>query len=238
MPIIYPLQLKLQQKIFDINEKASGLKYKSTRKEVKEVAGVKKGKPMTFKEADSGKVNPNYGKKVPGLSFRKNCQSCVVCYQLRRNGFNVQVKGIPIDAKGDIIRSGKMYELAQHPEKAWINPKTGFPPELNICDATTPSKAYNWLYENIKDGTYSFRVVWKGGKKPSGHIVIAHKENGNLKVYDPQTNKEYNSQAEITSEFFDSCRLKTKVKEYKPFIYRTDNLDINKDYADAIMEKP
>ena len=239
MPIIYPLQLKLQQKILDIQDKMSGLKYQSTRKEVKEIAGVKRGKPMTFEEADNGNVNPNYGKNTFDLSYSKNCQSCVVCYQLRRNGFNVQTKGIPLNAKGDVIQSGKMYELAQHPEKAWINPKTGLPPELNICDVTTPQKAYNWLNENIKDGTYSFRVVWKGGsdKKPSGHIVIAYKENGNLTIYDPQTNKEYFNETSITSKFFNNCILRTKIKEFKPFIFRTDNLDINPDYADAIVKK-
>lgn len=236
MPIIYPLQLKLQQKIADITEKINGLKYQSTRKEVTQISGVTKGKAMTFKEADSGKVNPNFGKNTSQLSYSQNCQSCVVCYQMRRNGFNVQTKGIPVNSKGEVIKSGKMYELAQHPEKAWINPKTGLPPELNICDVTTPKKAYEWLNDNIKDGTYSFRVVWRGSR--SGHIVIAHKENDNLSVYDPQTNKKYNDETSITAEFFNKCKLRSKWKEHKPFIYRTDNLDINPDYADVIMEKP
>lgn len=235
MPIIYPLQLKLQQKILDIQEKISGLKYQSTHKEITEIAGVKRGKPMTFQEADSGKVNPNYGKNEAGISYSQNCQSCVVCYQMRRNGFDVITKGIPVDSKGEVIRSGKMYELSQHPEKAWINPKTGLPPELNICDVTTPQKAYQWLDENVKDGTYSFRVVWKGSN--TGHIVIAHKEDGNLTIYDPQTNKEYFNETSIISQFFDRCRLRSKWKEYKPFIYKMNGLDINPSYADAIMEK-
>lgn len=43
-------------------------------KVMNEIAGVKKGKPMTFDEADTGKVNPHY---VPHTATADNCQSCI-----------------------------------------------------------------------------------------------------------------------------------------------------------------
>lgn len=219
-----------------ITDKIDSLKYQENRKEITEIAGVKKGKPMTHNEADSGKVNPNFKNITSGLSFKDNCQSCVVCYQMRRKGFNVQTKGIPVDKKGNLIKTDKMYELAEYPENAWIDPETGKAPKKNICTGTTPAKAYKWLDENVKEGeTYSFRLVWKA--KDSGHIVTAYRENGELTIYDPQTNEEHWSEETIIAHYFDDCRLRTKKEEHKPFLIRTDNMDLNPEYADIIMEK-
>lgn len=237
MPILFSMQEKLRTKISEMQEKLGGLKYQNERKEITQIAGVSKGKPMSFDEADNGRVNPNYGNHdVPGISFSQNCQSCVVCYQLRKNGFNVKTKGIPVKKNGDVVESGKMYELAQAPEKAWIDPKTGAAPEVNKCDATTPSKAYKWLDKSIEEGgTYSFRVIWKGAK--SGHIVIAHRIDGALTVYDPQTNKVYDDETAIVDRFFNECILRTQKEHRKPYLFRTDNLDANPDFVNEIVEK-
>lgn len=229
------LRIRLQEKIFKIQDAINNKKNQKKYKKVTKIAGVVQGKPMTHKEANSGKVNPNYGKNTSQLSYSQNCQSCVVCYQMRKNGFNVKTKGMPINKNGKVIPKGKMYELAVHPEHAWIDPKTKTYPVKNICNATTPKEAYKWLDNNVKDGIYSFRLIWK--HENSGHIVVAYKTNGILTVYDPQNNREYNSESSITTKYFDDCKLKTPKESSKPFLYRTDNLDINPEYADEIMEK-
>lgn len=52
------------------------------------IAGAIKGKPMNFKQADSGNVNPYYYSKH--LGYDTNCQTCVVAYEARRRGYNVR----------------------------------------------------------------------------------------------------------------------------------------------------
>lgn len=53
-----------------------------------DIAGVKRGPEMIFENADSYNVNPNYG-KARGYSI--NCQSCVVVFEARLKGYDVQV---------------------------------------------------------------------------------------------------------------------------------------------------
>lgn len=212
--------VKIKQKI---QEKLESKGYQKTKKELTEVAGVKKGKPMTHHEADNGNVNPNY---MPNSAYSKNCQSCVVCYELRRRGFNLKTK--------PRVNKGYMQDLALDATLAYIDPKTGRKPEKNIMKVTTPDKAYDWLQDNINDGRYEFRVVWK--KSGYGHIITAYKENGNVVLYDPQNNKTYKTKDEMK----DSILNKVKFKGYestKPFALRVDNLDINQEILDAIVER-
>ncbi len=46
------------------------------------------GEPMSFAKADSGSVNPKYSLGQKG--YRENCQTCVVAYEMRSRGYDVQ----------------------------------------------------------------------------------------------------------------------------------------------------
>ena len=57
--------------------------------EVSEELGITQGWPMTHDQADDRHANPNY---VAGErnGYDINCQSCVVAYEMRRRGFDVE----------------------------------------------------------------------------------------------------------------------------------------------------
>lgn len=221
--INYATRQQLIDKREKIKQKIKSLEYLANRKELTEVAGVKKGKPMSHKEADSGNTNPNY---KPHSDYSTNCQSCVVCYELRRRGFNVQTR--------PRIKVGQMQRLAQNATLAYIDPKTGQHPSPDIMRVGNPTNAYKWLNDNVGEGRYEFRVVWKS--RFSGHIMTITKENGKVVIYDPQTNKTYSTQEEITKEILNDVRFRGK-ENTKPFILRVDNLDLNPEIVNEVVEK-
>lgn len=56
----------------------------------KKLAGVKRKDMMTFEEADGTKPNPKINEDY---SYMINCQTCVVAYEARRRGYDVDAKG-------------------------------------------------------------------------------------------------------------------------------------------------
>ena len=66
----------------------NGLKYPEY------IGAVKRGKPMTFEEADTGKENPYYfdGNGNVDYPYSINCQRCVPVFLLRLLGYNVSAK--------------------------------------------------------------------------------------------------------------------------------------------------
>ena len=82
---------------------------------IEQKIGVKKGKEMTFEEANELRGNINYGK---ASEYSVNCQSCVVANELRRRGYNVT-------ALPNLQKTGNIpYELSMRTNWAWIDPKT------------------------------------------------------------------------------------------------------------------
>lgn len=74
----------------------------------------KKGKPMSFESADGKSPNPNFGKQ--GKTFTHNCQTCVVVYELRRRGFDVEAKGVGYN--GDL--HGIQLSIAQNAARTYV----------------------------------------------------------------------------------------------------------------------
>lgn len=141
----------------------------------KKVAGVTPGAPMTFEKADGSKPNPNYSK---GGGYRKNCQSCVVAYELRRRGYNVQT--LPKSA-------GSMLDVLSYDTSlAWVDRATGKPPVYIRPAQPNVKKTFTFLENELKSNNrYTIEFAWKGGRE--GHIVHISKSGGVLRIYDPQT---------------------------------------------------
>ena len=176
---------------------------KANLKELEKALGIKKGRPMTHEQADSGMVNPlfdnpaNYGKKSYKFTksgrvvknpewddqYSVNCQTCVPVYQLRRWGFNIEAMGNP---KGRVW--GK--EILDHDfTKVWMNKKGEYGYGRRF--RKTPLKEGN-LYLELEaepDGIYQIECVWKGAK--SGHTWVYVKRDGKGFMYDPQSNVRY-----------------------------------------------
>lgn len=115
----------------------------------------KKSKPMNFEEADGNKPNPNFGKEE---QYNTNCQTCVVAYEARRRGYNVEALG---------NTSGSLSEiLSKSTNKAWIDPKIGKHPDYIKCgsdsDIDTPKKYVEFLEKILKENTrYTMEFGWK-----------------------------------------------------------------------------
>lgn len=159
---------------------------------IEQKIGVKKGKEMTFEEANELRGNINYGK---ASEYSVNCQSCVVANELRRRGYNVT-------ALPNLQKTGNIpYELSMRTNWAWIDPKTMVMPKKQtaggIYDITRSgalkSKSIKELTKELVElvkepGRYHIDFAWKG--KNSGHIITLEKlHNGKIIIYDPQTGK-------------------------------------------------
>ncbi|MGP1474586.1 MAG: phage minor capsid protein [Treponema sp.] len=141
----------------------------------KVIAKAIQGKPMNFRQADGGSPNPNYKK---GGGYANNCQTCVVAYELRRRGFNVEAlsryKGSMLDV------------LAYDTRLAWVDKNTGKPPAYIIPAQPTVKQTFEYLKNNLKkEHRYTIQFVWE--KEFLAHIIHLWKNRDNiLSLYDPQ----------------------------------------------------
>lgn len=228
------LHHKLLQRYNEIDEKLKSEKQpeQKDKKESKEkLAGVEKGQPMSRDKADNNSPNPNY-RKVKGSTT--NCQTCVVAYEARLRGYNVQA----------LYNDGNptIKQLSHKTSMAWIDPKTGKDPaynrDVNVKNAST---CYNWLDTHIKKGErYTLEWAWKGRDR-SGHIVsIDRDDKGNIRLYDPQ-NGETITDKKLLVHYMKEFKYKMQVYGLKiptpPKLLRIDNLDFNTDVVDKILEK-
>ena len=163
--------------------------------EIAKLMGIKmdKVRPMSFNEADNGRANTNYHK---GGMFKENCQSCVVVHEARLRGLNITT-GAYIDKIGSTF-----YELGEHYENAWINPKNGKIPE--------PTKIYytnEWQKKAEKEmnpnGRYHIGI---NNKDNEGHVIVAERVNNKLILYDPQRN-EFINWSELEFETIEILRV-------------------------------
>lgn len=200
-----------------------------------QIANVTPGNSMTFEQADSGHVNPNYGKDY-GYSI--NCQSCVVAFEARERGYNVQV--LPC-TKGSVLD-----RLSIDPRMAWIDPKTGkHPGYIYDNNRRTAEEYLDFVSEVVKPGNrYTIQFAWKG-RGHSGHIVnIDRAPNGLLRIKDNQRGRE--EQSEWIGDFAVLDYLsRVKYEDKLPFgsftpcvpqLLRVDNMDFDFSIVNHIMK--
>lgn len=139
------------------------------------IAKVAEEKPMNFRQADGGAPNPNFKK---GGGYATNCQSCVVAYELRRRGYNVETLS---NFKGSMLDV-----LSYNTRLAWIDRTTGKQPDYIKPSQPTIQKSFDWIKKNIKQqNRYTIEFIWKTENR--GHIVHLFKNSKDiLSLYDPQ----------------------------------------------------
>lgn len=200
-----------------------------------QIANVTPGNSMTFEQADSGHVNPNYGKDY-GYSI--NCQSCVVAFEARERGYNVQV--LPCTKGSTLDR------LSIDPRMAWIDPKTGKHPEYIYDNNRRTAEEYlDFVSEVVKPGNrYTIQFAWKG-RGHSGHIVnIDRAPNGLLRIKDNQ--RGLGERSEWIGDFAVLDYLsRVKYEDKLPFssstpcvpqLLRVDNMDFDFSIVNHIMK--
>ena len=152
--------------------------------DIEAALGIKKGHPMSFKDADEGRGNIHY---QPGVyEYTHNCQICVVADELRRRGFNVT-------ACGRLDGTGEADAISKDTVRPWIERNTGRTPTKSYV--TMSGKSDSQIFQELDNmtkakGRYHIDFGWANSKE--GHIVcLERRSNGSLRYYDPQTGKQY-----------------------------------------------
>ena len=182
------------------------------------IADIEQGKPMNFQQADGGAPNPNYTK---GGGYQTNCQSCVVAYELRRRGFDVETLPNFKGSMSDV--------LSYDTRLAWVDRETGKHPKYIEPSQPTCKKSFDWLKDNIKSkNRYTVEFIWKDATR--GHIVHLFKNNeGMLSIYDPQSGINIRGNTAVLEY----------LKDVKPSTIKlldVQNCDINMSVANKILQ--
>ena len=224
--LVRALEEKYQTSILD------GMKYSEPIKDglfPEKIAGVKRGSPMTRDDANGRKANPNFDKSN---GYKINCQSCVVTYEARLRGYDVQT--LP-NTKGSVLE-----ELSKQTNLAWIDPATGKHPNYIFDDtATTPKKFKDFLESVVKPNErYTLQFSWRGRSR-EGHIICMDRDaDGLLRLYDPQNGYTYDGIN--VNRYLDRIKYTMTVGGIKmparPKILRIDDKHFNLDIVDHIME--
>lgn len=198
------------------------------------LVGVERGEPMTFEDADSGNVNPNYGKK----GYDTNCQTCTIVNEARRRGYDVEA--LPNTPNSMSEKLARQYTFA------WIDPKTGKRPEfIKDNSKDSPKKYLGFMKNTVKPGErYVIGFTWKG-KGNSGHIVnLDLTENGELRIKDNQRGSKERSEwigDKAVLKYLKGMKWSETLSGYKmpkvPKMLRIDNLQFEPDVAKKIMKR-
>lgn len=177
------------------------------------IAGAVKSAPMDFEKADSGSVNPYYGKGLIG--YRTNCQTCVATYIARRQGYNVRaLPNLNNKSIADLSRDCLGIYKDANGQKIKVKNKPSGKPLKRFLD------------ENVEENRiYSLDCQWKG--RSTGHIVTVERTANGVRVYDPQTNDKYENK-QITQFFRNG-------KDFK--LADLTNCRLDEMWADKIMKK-
>ena len=197
---------------------------------IEQKIGIKRGKEMTFEEANELRGSINFGK---GYEYGVNCQSCVVSNELRRRGYDVT-------ALPNLKKAGNIpYKLSGKTNWAWIDPKTMTTPVKKkaggVYDITRTgalkSKNISALTKDIielvkEPGRYHIDFSWKSGN--SGHIITLEKKtDGKIVIYDPQN-----------GEIVNWANLSKRIKLQNGVnVLRVDNLLVNTDIINGVVKK-
>lgn len=157
---------------------------------------------------DSKAVNPHYSEDGGYGPFRTNCQRCVITYDLRRRGYDVEARG----------RFDKYDKYALN--SGWMTFYKGITPNDVI---KTGSKDRLMMVERTKSAISKMgngarcviRISWS---KHSGHVLIAENINGIVQFIDPQD-----------GSFYDKDQWSYWCQPTKTQIVRIDNKEINLD---------
>lgn len=136
-----------------------------------------KATPMSFLDADSGRGNIHFGK---GALYEENCQCCVAIHEARLRGLNLTAVAYNADT------SSIQWQLGEHFEDIWINPKTKKKPVVQRIKGADDSTIVQNLEKQMQSlGRYHIGVNFIDGR---GHVITAERlKSGKVIYYDAQS---------------------------------------------------
>ena len=183
------------------------------------------GAPMEFEKANGKRCNPYFDLNS---KYGINCQSCVVAYELRRRGYNVEARPYTTDAQK---------YLAHWNQGAFLNPDNSY---------AQPAYYYGHIKKDVADwfetttsekGRYVYSFTWRKSsraRKWHGHIISVDRlEDSKLRIYDPQTGQIWNR--------FDDFLMYYDRKGGFGFnrrngVLRTDNKEVNVNFVKDVVK--
>lgn len=144
--------------------------------------------------------------------YQENCQSCVVVHEARLRGLDITALGY--SGKKDSVQ----YQLGEHFEDAWINPKTGKVPSPTIIKGDALLSKAERQMQAV--GRYHVGINYD---VDNGHIIVVDRlQDGKLVLYDPQNGNF------VSLNEFDNVECLE--------ILKIDKLLIRKDFITSISE--
>jgi len=205
--------------------------YLKNIEDVEKALGIKRGREMTFLEANEGRGNPNYNK---GGGYTMNCQSCVVTNELRRRGFDLSAQMNPLK-KGSVID-----KLSRKTEMAWIDENGNTPKSkklsghlYDVAQSKNRMKTNKEISTDLNDltkeeGRYHISYRPKRQYSDSWHIITYERRaDGSFQFYDPQSG--------IIEDW--NLLVSTINRGSKINILRVDNLLVNTTIINDIVVK-
>jgi hypothetical protein len=196
--------------------------------EMEKSLGMHKAAAMNHDDANELKGNPNF---TLGGGYHINCQSCVVAYEMRRRGYDVE-------ANQNTKRKGNIpYELSYTTEKAWLDDNGNVPKKKRaggryVDGYKIKNKTFKVMMSEFEDmtstpGRYHINFGWKNRR--SGHIITMERfKDGTMRVYDPQCGM-------VITDFKAYAKRISLV--YGISILRVDNLRGNPHYVSGATKK-
>lgn len=133
--------------------------------------------PMSFLEANRGRGNIHFGK---GVLYEENCQCCVAVHEARLRGLNITAVAYNADT------SSVQWQLGEHFENIWINPKTKKTPVVQKIKGGNDDAILQSLEKQMQtSGRYHIGVNFKDGR---GYVITAERlTSGKIIYYDAQS---------------------------------------------------
>ena len=136
----------------------------------------------------------------------------------------------------DLNPKSKSAQLAANSSWAWLDTKTGKKCEYKKINVSNAKKLYDYFEKNIKQGErYQTAYYWSGkDNNIKGHVLtIARDETGELRLYDPQTNKIKRGKEIIN--YYSNHRIVFNVPVLKPKILRVDDKKFNPYFVNDVV---
>lgn len=158
--------------------------------EINKATGYKRGKVMSFEEADNGQSN--ISRDV------ENCASCVVVHEMRLRGYDISA--LKYDARDGSI--SKL--LSEDTRSIWITAK-GKTPEFSALIGGEPDDIVKAIEKQTQPIGSRYHIGWDN-RSGGGHIVTLERTERGLVCYDPQVN-EFMSLQEIVKDMAQGSKV-------------------------------
>lgn len=158
--------------------------------EINKTTGYKRGKVMSFEEADNGQSN--ISRDI------ENCASCVVVHEMRLRGYDISA--LKYDARDGSI--SKL--LSEDTRSIWMTAK-GKTPEFSALIGGEPDDIVKAIEKQTQPIGSRYHIGWDN-RNGGGHIVTLERTERGLVCYDPQVN-EFMSLQEIVKNMAQGSKI-------------------------------